>query len=87
MDWSFLDRDDGQLGEPADWVKKRIRMYEKRKDELHTEILEDLKRSHQWTRNITPPATPQKHNPNEQPFDPNEILGDIETDDDSDDDQ
>ena len=44
MDWSFLDRDDGQLGAPADWLKKQIRMYEKWKDELHAEMLEDLKR-------------------------------------------
>ena len=29
VDWSFLDADDGQPGEPADWVKKRIRMYDK----------------------------------------------------------
>jgi hypothetical protein len=30
VDWSFLDKDDGhQPSEPADWVKKRIRMYEK----------------------------------------------------------
>ncbi len=44
VDWSFLYKDDGQPGEPADWVKKRIRVYEKRKNEFHTEMLEDLKR-------------------------------------------
>jgi len=25
MDWSFLDKDDGQPGEPADWMKKQIK--------------------------------------------------------------
>jgi hypothetical protein len=84
VDWSFLDQDDGQPGEPADWVKKRIRMYEKWKDELHAEMLEDLKHMHKLTRNITPPSMPQKHDPNEPPFDPGEILGGIEWDDDFD---
>jgi len=82
VDWSFLDTDDGQSGEPADWVKKQIRMYEKWKDELHAEMLEDLIHSHQLTRNISPPSTPQKHDQNEPPFDPSEILGDTEWDDD-----
>ncbi|MBI3166918.1 MAG: hypothetical protein HYZ22_00460 [Chloroflexi bacterium] len=86
VDWSFLDKDDGQPGEPADWVKKRIRMYERWKDELHTEMLEDLKRMHKWTRNITPPSTPKRYDPNEPPFDPREILGDAEWDDDFDED-
>ncbi len=84
VDWSFLDRDDGQPGEPADWVKKRIRMVEKWKDELHAEMLEDLKRMHKLTRNIMPPSTPQKHDPKEPPFDPGEILGGAEWDDDFD---
>jgi hypothetical protein len=85
QDWCFLNREDGQPGEPANWVKKRIRLYKKWKDELHTEIIEDLKRSDQVTRNITSPSTPQKHNLYEMPFDLNEILGNIEMDDDSDD--
>ncbi len=33
-------------------------------------------------RNIPPPSMPQKHDPNEPPFDPSEILGDTEWDDD-----
>ena len=78
VDWSFLDMDDGQPGEPADWVKKRIRMYEKWRDELHAEMLEDLKSSHQLTRNIEPPSTPKRYDPNEPPFDSTEILGDME---------
>lgn len=69
IDWSFLDKDDGQPAEPADWVKKRIRMLEKWKDELHAEILKDLKNMHKWTRNIEPPSTPKKYDPNEPPFD------------------
>jgi len=77
--WSFLDNDDGQPGEPADWVKKRIRMYEKWKDEFHQEMLEDLKHSHQWTCNIPPPSTPKKYDPNKPPFNTREIFGDSES--------
>ena len=61
-------------------------MYEKWKDELHAEMLEDLIRSHQLTRNIPPPSTPQKHDPNEPPFDPSEIFDGAEWDDDFDED-
>lgn len=86
VDWSFLDNDDGQPGELPDWVKKRIRMFEKWKDELHAEMLEDLKNDHKLTRNIEPPSTPKKYDPNEAPFDPSEILGDMEIDDGEDDD-
>jgi hypothetical protein len=82
VDWIFLDADDGQPSEPADWVKKRIRMYEKWKYELHAEMLEDLRRMHKFTRNITPPSTPKRYDPNEPPFNPSEILGDTEWDDD-----
>jgi len=80
VDWSFLDKDDGQPGELPDWVKKRIRMFEKWKDELHTEMLEDLKNMHKWTRNIEPPSTPKRYDPNEPPFDPSEMLGDFDDD-------
>ena len=76
VDWSFLDNDDGQPGEPADWVKKRIRMLETWDDELHTEILEDLKNTHQWTRNIEPPSTPKRYKPNEPPIHPGDRTGD-----------
>jgi len=82
VDWSFLDADDGQPGESADWVKKRIHMYEKWRDELHAEMLEDLKNMHKWARNIEPPSTPKKYDPNEPPFDPTEMLGSMELDDD-----
>jgi hypothetical protein len=82
VDWSFFDENDGQPGEPADWVKQRVRMYEKWQDELNPEILEDLQRSHRWMRNIAPPSTPKKRNPNEPPFDPGEFFDGMETDDD-----
>lgn len=85
VDWSFLDQDDDQPGELADWVKKQIRMYEKWKDELHQEMLEDLKNMHKWTRNIEPPSTPKRYDPNDPLFDPSEFLGGMETDDDLDD--
>ena len=78
VDWSFLDKDDGQPGEPADWVKKRIQMFEKWKDELHAEMVEDLKRMHMWTRNIEPPSAPKRYDPNEPPFDPGETLDDYD---------
>ncbi len=81
VDWSFLDRDEGQPGEPADWVKKQIRQFEKwGDDELHKEMLEEMKQTHQWTRNIPPPSTPKKYDPNEPPFDPSEMLGDFDDD-------
>lgn len=81
MDWSFLDRDEGQLGEPADWVKKQIRQLEKwGDDELHKEMLEDMKRTHQWTRNIPPPSTPKRYDPNVSPFDPSGFLGEMNND-------
>lgn len=74
--WRFLDEDDGQPGEPADWVKKQIRRMEKWEgDELRQEMLDDMRRQHQWTRNIPPPATPPKYDPNEPPFDPREFFG------------
>ncbi|MEW6402057.1 MAG: hypothetical protein AB1649_09670 [Chloroflexota bacterium] len=83
VDWSFLDNDDGQPGEPADWVKKRIKYFEKwGDDELHQEMLEDLKQRHRWTRNITPPSTPPRYDPNEPPFDPRDILGTVDGDED-----
>lgn len=81
VDWSFLDKDDGQPGEPADWVKKQIRMFERDgDDEDMKEMIEEMKRMHRWTRNITPPSTPPRYDPNEPPFDPGEIFGDMDDD-------
>jgi hypothetical protein len=83
VDWSFLDSDEGQPGEPADWVKKQIRQLEKwGDDELHKEMLEEMKHTHQWTRNIPPPSTPKRYDPNEPPFDPSEFPGDMDDEDD-----
>jgi hypothetical protein len=83
VDWSFLDADDGQPGEPADWVKKNIKRLERwgEDDELHQEMLEDMKNRHRWTRNIPPPTTPKQYDPNEPPFNPADILGEADDDD------
>jgi hypothetical protein len=81
VDWSFLDKDDGQPGEPADWVKKQIRMLEREMDnETAKEMIDVMKRMLRWTRNITPPSSPPRYDPNEAPFDPRDILGDIDDD-------
>lgn len=83
VDWSFLDRDDGQPGEPADWVRKDMRLFSRHSDEIY--------QMHRWTRQIQPTAAPPRRDPNELPFDPSEILdaGDWEAgeDADSDDDE
>ena len=87
VDWSFLDRDDGQPGELPDWAKRQIKRLERYRDEEGTnEMIEDMVRMHQWTRNIPPPSRPKKYDPNEPPFNPNEIFGGMEIDDDVDDD-
>jgi hypothetical protein len=78
VDWSFLDSNEGQPGEPADWVKKQIRQLKKwGDDESHKEMLEEMKHAHQWTRNIPPPSTPKHYDPNEPPFDPSGFLGEM----------
>ncbi len=81
VDWSFLDKDDGQPGEPADWVKKQTRMFERDGDDEDTkEMIEEMKQIHRWTRNITPPSTPPRYDRNKPPFDPSEIFGDTDLD-------
>jgi hypothetical protein len=75
VDWSFLDKDDGQPGELADWVKKQIKQLEKwGDDDLHKEMLEEMQQRHRWTRNIPPPNISKRYDPNEPPFDPGDIL-------------
>ena len=69
VDWSFLDLDDGQPDEPADWVRKQAEMFA---DE--PEIVEDTFSRHRWTRPIQPPSTPSRYDPNEPPFDPGDAL-------------
>ena len=83
VDWSFLDNDDDQPGELPDWTKRFIKRLERLrdKDETTNEMIDDMINTHKWTRNIPPPSTPKKYNPNEPPFDPSEILGRMEMDD------
>ncbi len=82
VDWSFLDTDDGQPGEPADWVKKNIKRLEKwgEEDELHQEMIKDMKERHRWTRNIPLPSAPKRYDPNDPPFNPADIFGDVDDD-------
>lgn len=87
VDWNFLDADDGQSGEPADWVKKNITRLERwgEDDELHQEMIADMKERHRWTRNIPPPSTPKRYDPNEPLFvSPLEFFDDAEWDDEDD---
>lgn len=84
VDWSFLDADDGQPGEPADWVKKHIQRLERwdENDETHQEMIADMKERHRWTRNIPPPSTPKRYDPNKPPFTPpTEFFDDVDEDD------
>jgi len=67
VDWSFLDRDNGQPGEMPEWAKRTMRMF---KDELP----DDLVDRYRWSRPIPKPSTPPRYDPNEPPFDPNEFL-------------
>lgn len=66
VDWSFLDRDDGQPGELPKWAKRQMKMM--------PEHAEDIAQMHRWSRPIKPPTTPKRRNPNEQPFDPSEMF-------------
>lgn len=75
VDWSFLDEADGQPGEPGDWVKKQVKQLEKwGDDDLHKDILKDMKQRHCWTRNMPQPNISKRYAPNEPPFDPGDIL-------------
>ena len=71
VDWSFLDEDDGQPGEPADWVRKQAELFDD-----DPEIVEDILSRHRWTRPIKPPSTPPRYDPNEPPFTPPHFLED-----------
>ncbi|MCI0553623.1 MAG: hypothetical protein L0287_21970 [Anaerolineae bacterium] len=87
VDWSFLDQDDGQPGELPDWAKRQIKRLERLKDDddVSKEMIEHMIQTHKWTRNIPPPSTPPRYDPNEPPFDPSEFLGDADLDLDDDD--
>ena len=73
VDWSFLDTDDGQPGEPPQWAKRMIRHFPK-------EMIEDIINTHRWSREIQRPDTPPRHDPDEPPFDPAEFFGDDDDD-------
>ena len=66
VDWSFLDRDDGQPGELPQWAKKQMG--------LMPEHADYIAQMHRWSRPIKPPSTPPCRNPNDKPFDPSEIF-------------
>jgi hypothetical protein len=66
---------DGQPGEPADWVKKQVHLFS---GELPDEMIQDMLQDHRWTRNIPPPSTPKRYDPNELPYDPPAYLDDAE---------
>jgi hypothetical protein len=88
VDWSSLDEDDGQPGELPNWAKRQIKRLERLKEEddaVSKEMIKDMIRMHKWTRSIPPPSAPKKYDPNEPLFDPAEIFGRLEMDDDSDD--
>ncbi|GAB4446990.1 MAG: hypothetical protein OHK0041_06310 [Anaerolineales bacterium] len=84
VDWSFLDADDGQPGEPADWVKKQMKLMRREfQDEDMQEVFDEMMYIHRWTRNIPPPAAPPKRDPNEPPFvPPIEFFDDMDDEDD-----
>lgn len=89
VDWSFLDTDDGQAGELPDWAKRQIKRLERLRDrdEISNEMIDDMVRMHKCTRNIEPPSTPKRYDPNAAPFDPGEIYGGMEMDDELDDEE
>ena len=80
VDWNFLDNDDGQPGELPDWAKRQIERLGRLKDDhdISAEVIEDMIRLHKYSRNITPPSTPKRYDPNAAPFDPGKIFGDME---------
>ncbi|MDW8328291.1 MAG: hypothetical protein RMK99_17160 [Anaerolineales bacterium] len=81
VDWSFLDRDDGEPGELPEWAKRQIKLFGRR----DKEIVNDIIRRARYSRPIPPPSKPKRYDPNEPPFDPREIWEDDEFDFDDDD--
>ena len=46
-----------------------MRMFKRKmEDETMKEVMEDMLHRHRWTRNIPPPSTPKRVDPNEPPF-------------------
>jgi hypothetical protein len=74
VDWSFLDTDDGQPGEPPPWAQRMLHLFP-------GAMAEDMARRYRWTRTIPPPDTPRRYNPDEPPpgdaqFDEDDWLDD-----------
>ena len=69
VDWSFLDTDDGQPGELPEWAKKQLKLFGRNKE--HADFIIEHA---QYSRPIKPPSTPPRRNPDEPPFDPDEIM-------------
>lgn len=88
VDWRFLDQDDGQPGELPEWAKRQVKRLERLKEsgETSREMIDEMIRMHKYSRNIEPPTTSKRYDPNEPPFDPVEILDGMELDDDVNDD-
>lgn len=86
VDWRFLDTDNGQPGELPDWAKKQIKRLERHRNEDGTnEMLDHIISTHKFTRNIPPPSTPKRYDPNEPPFTPpSEFFDDGEDNEDDD---
>jgi hypothetical protein len=86
VDWSFLDANSDEPGEPADWVKQQVKRLRKDFGDDMQDTYDEMAHRHRWTRNIQPPAAPPKYDPNEPPFDPSEIFGEFFNDEDEDND-
>lgn len=67
VDWSFLDRDDGQPGELPDWAKQTKKLF-------GGELPDDMIHRYRWSRPIPKPAAAPRLDPNAPPFDPDEFL-------------
>ena len=72
VDWQFLDKDDGQPGELPDWAKRQVKRLEHLQDDDETskEMIEHIIQMNRYTRNISPPSTPKRYDPNTPLFDP-----------------
>lgn len=69
VDWRFLDIDDGKPGQLPDWAKKQLKLFGRNK-----EMAREITSRGQYSRPIPPPTTPPNRNPDEPPFDPEELT-------------
>lgn len=67
VDWSFLDADNGQPGEPPPWAQRMLQLFP-------GEMAEDMAQRYRWTRTIPPPDEPRRYNPDEPPLDHDELF-------------